>query len=270
MRYLLNENFNRVQELVLKDLKLRYQRPALGFLWAFLSPLFLVLIFYIVFGIVLKVEIPGVPFVLYLMTGVFSWVFFQDSVLKSLSSLVDNKNLIREANFPHYLIPISITLANGIVFLPSLMIVIFSAAILLEGLPAFLVFLPIVLLAHLTITILLAIVFSVLYVRWRDLRYIVESVLMFFFYITPIVYHIELIRRTFSAWLYRLYICNPFLGILDLYRICLLRNFYPVVDHYVGLRFIFIQLFVFIAVIAAGTILIYQKNKKKINDYLAY
>ena len=119
----LGKKLNLIRELALKDLKIRYSRPALGFLWAFLSPILTVAIFYVIFGLVLKVKTEEAPFVLYLMSGIFPWMFFQDSIFKSITSLVDNKNLIKESNFPHYLIPVSIVMTNAIIFLPSLFII---------------------------------------------------------------------------------------------------------------------------------------------------
>ena len=118
-----------IRELVVKDLKLRYSRPLLGAMWAFLLPFLTVLIFYVVFCRVLRVRVEEAPFILYLMSAVFPWRFFQDSLSCSTTSLMDNKNLLRETRFPHYLIPLSVVLANAVNFLPSLMILIMTALI---------------------------------------------------------------------------------------------------------------------------------------------
>ena len=88
-----DRNLNLIRELAIKDLKIRYSRPMLGFLWAFLSPFLTVMIFYFVFGTLLKIKTEDVPFFLYLMSGVFPWIFFQESITRSITSLVDNKNL---------------------------------------------------------------------------------------------------------------------------------------------------------------------------------
>src|SRR3989338_2265063 len=94
-----NKELDLIKELVLKDLKIRYSRPMLGFLWAFLSPFLIVGVFYLVFSLILKVQTEEAPFFLYLMSAVFPWQFFHNSVISSTTSLVDNKNLLREANF---------------------------------------------------------------------------------------------------------------------------------------------------------------------------
>ena len=266
----LGKKLNLIRELALKDLKVRYSRPALGFLWAFLSPLLTVAIFYIVFGIILKVKTEEAPFVLYLMSGVFPWMFFQDSIFRSVTSLADNKNLIKESNFPIYLIPISIVITNGIIFLPSLFVVVFSSLFVLKGLPFFIILLPVVLIVHLIITMLLSVIFSILYVRWRDLKYILEAIFLLLFYLTPIFYPISLLKGLFSDMLYKAYVYNPLVGILILYRVTLLKGFSGPVRSYAGFFPIISVLIIFVITISVIAIYLYRKNRGVINDHLAY
>lgn len=266
----LDKKLNLIRELALKDLKIRYSRPCLGFLWAFLSPILTVAIFYVIFGLVLKVKTEEAPFVLYLMSGIFPWMFFQDSIFKSITSLVDNKNLIKESNFPHYLIPVSIVMTNAIIFLPSLFIITLSSLFILKGLPVFVILLPIVLAVHLTITMLLSIIFSILYVRWRDLKYVLEALFLLLFYLTPIFYPISLLKASFPDALYKTYVCNPLVGMMSLYRITLLKGFFGISKNYMGFSLIIIELAIFVIVISAAAVYLYRKNKGVINDYLSY
>lgn len=265
-----DRKLNIIHQLVLKDLKIRYSRPVLGFLWAFLSPLLVVAVFYIVFGLFLKVKINEAPFVLYLMTGVFPWIFFQDSVLKSVTSLMDNKNLIKESGFPHYLVPVSIVLANATNFLPALLILMVSSLFILKGLPVFIVLLPAILILHLAITLLLSVIFSILYVRWRDLKYALEAILLLLFYMTPVFYSLSLVKSSFPGLLYRLYTYNPFVGMLSMYRIALLKGFLKTVRNYAGFYSIVAVPLVFVIAILSAGIYLYRKNKGTLNDYLAY
>jgi len=261
---------NLIRELVLKNLKIRYSKSLLGFLWAFLSPFLIVLIFYLVFSLILNVKTEEAPFILYLMSGVFTWRFFQDSLMCSMTSLVDNKNLIRESNFPHYLIPLSIVLANAIVFLPSLFILLIASLVSLKGLPIFVLFLPFILVIHLVISIGLSIIFSVLYVKWRDIKYILEVVLLLLFYLTPAFYSIRLVKSSFPPPLFMLYLYDPFVCILNLYRISILKGFYVVVKNEMGIISMFF-ITVGVAIAVLGLVYhLYRKNKNSINDYLSY
>lgn len=261
---------NLIAELVMKDLKVRYSRPLLGFFWALLSPLFMVAIFHLVFSIVLKVRIKEAPFILYLMSAVFPWKFFQDSVLCSATSLLDNRNLIKESKFPHYFVPISIVLSNLISSLPALGILVISAIVLLKGISFLIVYLPFIIVIHIMIAIGISLWVSILYVKWRDIRYMLEAILLMLFYSTPIFYSISLVKESFSPLWFNAYINNPFVGILNLYRVTILKGFYNFIKEDTGLLSLIVMPVGFgIFILLAGNYF-YKKNRDIINDYLSY
>ncbi|MBN1869555.1 MAG: ABC transporter permease [Candidatus Omnitrophica bacterium] len=265
-----DKRLNLVRELVMKDLKTRYSRPALGFFWAFLSPLFMVLVFYIVFGLILRVKTEGVPFVLYLMSGVFPWLFFQDSIMKSVTSLMDNRNLIKESNFPHWLIPVSIVLANGISFLPSLGILIVAVVFISRGVPAFFLLLPVILTIYLMVAVGISVISSILYVKWRDTKYILETILLALFYSTPVFYPLNIVRGSFNSFWFNVYAYNPFVGMLNLYRSVILKGFYQSLKAEVAISsFTVIPACFGILVLWLG-FYFYKKSRNNINDHLSY
>lgn len=258
-----------IRELVVKDLKLRYGRPILGPFWAFLLPLATVFIFYLVFSVFLKAKTEEAPYVLYLMTAVFPWRFFNDSIICSATCLVDNKNLIRESNFPYYFLPISIVLANMINFLPSLVILIVTAFFILKGLPLLIILLPLVLIAQLLLTIGLSIIFSMLYVKYRDLKYILEIALTISFYLTPIFYSIYLVKNSLGPFLFKVYLYNPLTGILIFYRSVILKGFYLFIDKDLGwLPSIALVVCFSLAALFLG-FYCYSRFKNKVYDYLS-
>lgn len=259
-----------MRELVVKDLKSRYRRPVLSFFWAFLSPLFFSAILYVIFSVFMKIEIKEANFLLYLMTAVFTWRFFQEAVYSAATCLMDNRNLIKEANFPHYLIPLSLVIANLLNFLPSLAILVILAFSVSKGMPVFIVFLPAVLLMHCMITFGLALIASLAYIRWRDTKYILEILLQALFYLTPVFYSLSLVKQAVSQKVYALYLWNPFVAILSLYRLTLLKGFYQAIKLDVHwLAWAVAMPLIAAAVMAIGFIC-YFKNRKYINDYLAY
>ncbi|MFH1413462.1 MAG: ABC transporter permease [Candidatus Omnitrophota bacterium] len=260
---------NLIRELVLKDLKMRYSRSTLGFIWTFLSPFLNVAVFYLVFSLMLKVRITEAPFVFYLMSAVFPWRYFQDSLICSTTSLVDNKNLIRESNFPHYLVPFSIVLANFIIFLPASLILVITSLIL-KRITIYLIFLPVVIAVHSAIILGFSVMLSIFYVRWRDLKHVLEVVLLLLFYLTPAFYSLSLARDTFPRPLFKIFLYSPFTVILNLYRFTLMKGFSNVMQSYMGFFYlIFLSLiFAFVVLILAGKV--YKKYKNSLNDYLAY
>ena len=259
-----------MRELVFRNLKVCYSRPALGFFWAFLSPLLSVLIFYLVFSFILKVKLEEAPFILYLMSAVFPWIFFQETVMASVTGLTDSKNLVKEGGVPHYFIPVSIALAKGVNFLFSLLIMLVLAVIMLKGLPVFAVFIPLVLLIHLGLTIGVSIIVSIVYVRLKDIKYILETLFLILFYLMPCVYSASLARQVLPSILYKAYIMNPLTGILNLYRLSLIKGFFRFAGSDFGWVSVVIVPVVFTLAVLFFAVYYYKKSKDKINDYLAY
>jgi len=261
---------NLLRELVVRDLKLRYSQPFLGFVWAFLTPFLTTVVFYLIFSLFLKVRVVGVPFFLYLASAIFGWGFFQDSLLGCCGSLVNNRNILKETKIPHYLIPLAICLANFVNFLPSLVVVIILSVFVLKGLSFFILFLPVILVLHLFYAFGLGLTLAVIYVRWRDLRYLTESVLLLIFYITPIVYPLDYVHQALPGQLFLIYNLNPFVGVVNVYRICLMKGFYKNIVMEKLLFTNFIWPFVFAFFCLGLGFYSYFLNKDKINDYLAY
>ena len=259
-----------IWELAMRDLKVRYSRPFLGFLWAFIFPIFTVSIFYLVFSCILKISIEGTPFLLYLMSGLFAWNFFQESIASSTSSLMQSRNLLKESGFPHYFIPLSIIIANTINALPSLGILCAVSAFFLKGLPMAIIFFPVLLLVQLCIAFALSLIASVAYVKWRDSKYIVDMFLLLCIYLTPTFYSLQQVKNTLPSWAFKLYLSNPLVGILNGYRIIFLKGFTDSLRPYVD----YVNLIIIPCAWGIGllclAIVIYRKAKAWINDYLSY
>ncbi|MFA6384299.1 MAG: hypothetical protein WCY10_02885 [Candidatus Omnitrophota bacterium] len=268
MREFVNRR-NLLSELVLKDIRIRYRRPILGFLWAFLTPLAMAVIFYIVFGICLKVRIEEAPFFLYLVSALFTWRFFQDSINACVTCLYDNRALLRESRVPQYLIPVSVVLANGLNALPGLVIAAFFSAWALHGVSMYLFLIPLILALHIGMTIGLSVIIAVLYVRWRDIKYLTEIWLMFLFYATPVFYSVSFVKGLLPDYGYRIYMLNPFVCLLTLYRVSFLKGY----ASFVGTAAIGICLLVacfFAAVFTGIGFIMYRANKRYINEHLSF
>lgn len=259
-----------VKALVVRNLKVRYSRPLLGIVWAFLTPFLAACIYYVVFSVILKVKIAEAPFFIYLMSAVFTWGFFQSSVTCAATSLVDNKNLIKESSFPHYLVPVAIVLENVVNFLPALLVLIAASFFSLKGLPRLIVFFPVVFALHIAITIGLSVICSVLYVRWRDLKYVLDAALLLAANLTPVFYSIHFVKGSFTDIFYKLYLCNPFVGILNFYRCMFFKGFYADMRTDITAGYLLIPAFIFAALILPMGFYLYKKNKDTINDHISY
>lgn len=210
--------------LTFKDLKLRYKNLFLGFLWALLIPLCMIVIFKIVFSVIIKVDIKNYPFFIFLMTAMFPWSYFQQSISAATTSIVDSGNLIKKVYFPREIIPISIVTANLINFLFTLAVMLLILLFSGVRFTPLLLFLPAVLLIQTILTVGIALIVSGLQVRYRDVRYIVEVLLIAWFYLTPVFYPLTLVAGI-SKTFFRIYMFNPFVGLVTLYRMILLNGY---------------------------------------------
>lgn len=207
--------------LALKELKVRYKSPALGVLWAFVVPLLTSVVLAFVFGRLLAAPVADVPYVLFLIVAIFPWNCVNASISAATTSIQDNGALIRKCPFPRYLIPASIVLANLFNFLLTLTAVCGIMWACGPSTSPYVWVLPGAVILQVMLTLGLALLVSALQADYRDVKYIVEVVLLLWFYLTPIIYPASMIA-TFGPWARYAILVNPMAGIVSLYRTALL------------------------------------------------
>lgn len=207
--------------LALKDLKVRYKSAALGFLWILLNPLLLMIIFTIVFSYIVKIKVNDYP--IFLLTALFPWHFFSHTISTSTHSIIDNAQLVKKVYFPREVIPVAINLANLFNFLLTL-VVLLVFQILWGVTPSWTVLLlPLAVGFQILLNVGLSLLLSGLNVYYRDVKYIIDALLVIWFYATPIFYPITLVPE----WLRGIYMLNPMAGIITFYRSILLEGNFP-------------------------------------------
>src|SRR5579864_4466357 len=218
-----------IQSLVSRELKARYRGSVFGFLWSFINPLLLLLIYSFVFTKVIPNTTEGAqPFALFMFCGILPWNWFATSLSDASGSLIAGGNLIKKVLFPAEVLPLVSVLANMVHFFLALPIV---ALVMIayrhwpdaDGLP----WLPLVVLVQLVFTSGIALGLAALTVHFRDIRDILANVLMLWFFSTPIIY----------AWYQkevlpyrRLFDVNPFTHLAISYQEILF--FYGPYDHW--------------------------------------
>jgi lipopolysaccharide transport system permease protein len=184
--------------LVWRDIKVRYKQTALGIMWVVLQPVMTMLIFSGLFGLLLQVPSNGIPYPVFVFTGLLPWTYFASALSRSSVSLVDSRNLITKVYFPRLLVPLTGVLAGLIDFIVGLTVLIVlmlmygvvpTEAVLLT--PAFL------LLAMLT-ALGFGLWLSALNVRFRDIGYVIPFLIQIWLYVTPVIYSVSLIPQRFQ------------------------------------------------------------------------
>lgn len=208
-------------ELVRRDVRLRYKRSVLGVLWSLLNPLLQLLVFSLIFGLLLPLNIPHFP--LFLFVGLLAWNWFQASLTEATGAVVDNRDLVRRPGFPTVILPVVPVITNLIHLLLALPVL--AAFLLIGGIalqPVALI-LPIVLAVQFLVTAGLAYLVAAFNVTFRDVRYLLSFALLLGFYLSPVFYDPTVI----PARLRPLYYLNPMVTLIESYRALLLAGTWP-------------------------------------------
>jgi lipopolysaccharide transport system permease protein len=206
-----------IQSLVGRELKARYRGSVLGFFWSFINPLALLLIYSFVFKYFLTQRgDPNLPpYEVFLFCGLLPWTWFSSSLLESSGVLISGGNLIKKVLFPAEVLPIVTVLANMVHFFLGLPIL--FGFIVYNGIPLHLNelgWLPVVILVQLILTLGFALILSALTVHFRDLRDILQNLMSFWFFTTPIIYRYTDMPESVMRWLN----LNPFTHIAITYQ----------------------------------------------------
>ena len=186
--------------LVSRNLKVKYRKSTLGFLWTLLVPGALAATYYFVFRIVLKVEIPN--YVAFVVSGILPWTFVSQSIAESTDCIVNNFGLLSKVPIPIQIFPLSGVLTNFINLIlatPVLIVVIMLSDISFHW--SYLAIIPIFI-ALFVIAYSFSLLFSVAYVFFRDLKHIINIGLQIWFYATPVLYSVNLIPEQYRWGLY--------------------------------------------------------------------
>lgn len=193
-----------------KELRARYKYTIFGFFWLVANPLLQMLVIGFVFTFFMKE--PIAHYYYYLFIGLLTWNFFSLSLTKITPSIVYERSLIKKAAFPRAVIPLSILLSNAFHFFVALILYIIPVCFIGTLTSSSIVFIIAGLLLLFLFTIGLSLLTSALNVRFRDINFFVQALLIIWFYATPIVYSFSFIPYKFM-WLWRL---NPLTSIVQL------------------------------------------------------
>ena len=221
-------------DLIWKDLRVRYRYAVLGFLWAVIEPLAFTLILTFVFAFVLADRTAvirpdaGPPYAVTLLCGLIFWQHFSASLSAAAVSVVANKNLVKKVRFPREIIPIAACCMPLVQLGLGFLMLVIAHLIFGGGTGLSLLYLPLLFGIQFALTLGLALLLACGHVHFRDVGNLVNVLLLFGFYATPVFYPLELVRNTgLPAWLHGIYMMNPMAGLLTAYRQALFEQRFP-------------------------------------------
>lgn len=204
-----------IWKLALNDFKLRYITSYLGTIWAFVQPIVTIIIYVLVFGMGFKsLPVEGIPFAVWLTTGIVPWFFFQEAWMSATNSLLEYSYLVKKVVFKINLLPMVKVTAS--IFVHFFFIAAAMVLQLIYGMPIDFHILQIVyyLLCVIVLTLGMSYITSALVVFLKDIGQIVNIFLQFGMWLTPIMYRVDMFGKTGE----RLLKLNPMFYIVDGYR----------------------------------------------------
>ena len=208
-------------QLVRKELKVRYKNSSLGFLWSMLTPALMTVVFSIVFGFIVPIEVDDFP--AFFLAGYLLWQFFQNSCQGAIHSVVGNADLVTKVYFPREVLPLSHVLAQLAHLLMALAVV--SPYLIYNRGFGVLTHLPATLLAVALLTVFtagVAMLLAGVNVVFRDLQELFVVLYLVWFYATPVLYPLALVRAELAssdlAWVETALRINPMTWFVEAFR----------------------------------------------------
>ena len=217
-------------QLVRRDFEQRFVGSIIGWVWALIHPLVLLVSWWFVFSVCLKVPLPrgeGTEhYALFLFAGMLPWLLFSETVQRSASSVVEQANLITKTVFPTELIPVSVYLSAVISHLLALLLLIAVVGIDSRRLSPLVLALPVFVFAIGLLAVGLGWIVASLHVFLRDTAQLLSVALTFWFWLTPVM----IAESQFPPWAHWLLVANPLSHAVRAYRGVLLRGVFPLRD----------------------------------------
>lgn len=201
-----------------RDFKVRYKQTIIGVMWAVFQPFMTMVVFSLFFGKFLKIPSDGIPYPIFVYTGLLFWQFFSTALSETSSTLTSNQAIITKVYFPRLILPLSAVATKIVDFA--------IAAVILAGMMVYYGYTP-HLIGLLVLPLLLAITFmaavggglflAAINVKYRDVRFVLPYFIQILLFLTPVIYPASIAGK--YSWMLAF---NPMMGVIQTARAALL------------------------------------------------
>lgn len=199
-----------------RDIKIKYKQTVLGFLWAILQPLLMMIIFSVTLGRILNIDSRGLPYPVYVFSGLLIWNIFALGLASSSNSMVNNALIIKKIYFPRLVIPVSSMLVSLFDFLMAFVLFIpilfyYDQPVGWSAVWAW----PLATIIALVATLGLGTWLAALNVKYRDFRYVIPFLIQVLFFVSPVIYPVSIVE--YPALQY-IMVSSPVYSAIELFR----------------------------------------------------
>jgi lipopolysaccharide transport system permease protein len=218
-------------EFAKRDLSDKYSGSILGILWAFINPLIMIFIYTVIFSKIMGAKLPGVndiySYSIYLVSGLLAWNTFSSTIRRIATLYIDNKGLISKVNISLSRFGIYILFAETVTFLVTTLIFIIFLLITGYEMGWVLVFIPILFILQQLLAYSIGLLFAIFIVFIRDLKEILNIIIQFWFWFTPIIYVITILPEFAKPLL----IYNPAYWLIESYHAIFVYQSLPKISY---------------------------------------
>ena len=201
--------------LARRDVAILYKQSLIGAAWAVVQPLSLAAVFSLFFGLLAHIDTgTDVPYPVFAVLGMVTWLFFASALGKVASSTVDSAPLISKVYFPRLVIPVAAVLAPTVDFAVGMAVALVVTLAYGVVPPLQVVLIPLIVPCVLAVALGFGLWLAAIHVKYRDIGNVVSFAILVGLFITPIVYPFSNIPDSYHV----LYGLNPMVGVLELMR----------------------------------------------------
>jgi lipopolysaccharide transport system permease protein len=182
---------------VKREFQAKYSNSLLGAAWTVINPLAMIVVYTVVFSQIMRAKLPGIDskfaYSIYLCAGVLTWAFFSETVSRAQNVFLENANLLKKISFPRLCLPVIVVANASLNF--AIIFGLFTIFLIASGSFPGMVYLAMIplLLIQVLFSVGLGITLGVLNVFFRDVGQLFGVVLQFWFWLTPVVYPINIL-----------------------------------------------------------------------------
>lgn len=211
-----------VKQLVTKDIKLKYRRSFLGYIWSVLNPLLVMLVMYVVFSQMFRFDIENYP--AYLIIGQTLFTFMTEATNQAIFSITGNASLLKKVYVPKYIFTLSKVTSSlvNLIFSLGAMIIVFIASNVHFSWK--MLFIPVILLELYIFSLGLGLFLAQAAVFFRDIQYIYNVLTTAWMYLTPVFYPLAQLPDELQKIIK---VCNPMYQYIDQFRTVVLQQMLP-------------------------------------------
>ena len=207
-----------LEELVSRDVKIKYRNSVLGVLWTLLNPLLMMTVLSVVFSNLFKFDIENFP--LYLLSGQILFNFFNDATTNAMSAIISNAALLKKIYVPKYMFVLSRVFSSFINLMASCSALMIIMVVTRAELNWTILLAPVPLMLLVLMSLGIGMILSAIVVKFRDVMHLYSVLMTVLFYLTPVIYPTSILPE----WLSKLVMLNPLTNIIIMFRDLVLYN----------------------------------------------